>query len=107
MRPTLFLATALVSGALGTARAEDKATVVRTTSTVEVIDDARQIDDIIARVKARGAEAQAPKEHKPLEPEKLERAPLPPVRDRDEKAHAKSNRQLDRRDRPTLHRPHR
>ena len=100
MKPTLFIASALIGSALGIARADDKGKTIRTTATVEVIDDARQVDDIIARVKAKEAESQAPRV--PVvksEAAKLERAPLPPARDHDDKVRDQPNRQRDHRDR--------
>ncbi len=66
-RAWIGLALAVASGA---AWADDKGHMVRATATVEVIEDARQVDDIIARVRAREA---AEKQREPAVDPRAER----------------------------------
>jgi hypothetical protein len=74
---------ALVGGSLaagGAARADGPAQV-RSTATVEVIDDPKQVDDIIARVRAQQAREQArpqtPASQQATQPARLQRPSLP------------------------------
>jgi hypothetical protein len=94
----------------GTARADDKAQghALRATATVEVIEDARQVDEIIARVKARekASSEVEPERKNAASQQKSERPALPraeslekvgPQRERGERIHER--RREERRER--------
>lgn len=72
-----FAGTALGGGAA----VADGPAQVRSTATVEVIDDPRQVDDIIARVRAQQAREQARPQTPPIQqvaaPPKIQRPALP------------------------------
>ncbi len=70
---------ALVAWLGGSARADEKAKghALRATATVEVIEDARQVDEIIARVKAREKAAEVQPERNAAMQQKSERPALP------------------------------
>ncbi len=75
---------------------DEKPRAVRATSTVEVIDDARQVDDIIARVRAQRQEVAAKSEVRPAAaagPRRdLERVPVSTAREREDRAREKAQR---------------
>jgi hypothetical protein len=74
MKPALrACAMAVVAGAAAVASADDAR--VRTSATVEVIDDQGEIDEVIARLRAQTV--REPKSH--LVPLKQERPPTPPL----------------------------
>ncbi len=96
---------------LGTARADEPRKKVRPSVTVEVIDDAHHVDDIISRMKAappnKDAKAVAPQPQPPAEHPKVER---PPLRTDDAEAtkaapnRSEKSERRDRRDRDRRHR---
>jgi hypothetical protein len=102
----LCVAVALALGASGV-RADDRGGVVRSTATVEVIDNAREVEDIIARVRAK--EQAEPRAPEPRETEARAHAPRPkPLPPRTEAAppDAKGSLKRDRRterERPLSH----
>jgi hypothetical protein len=79
----------------GVAGADEKGTRVRSTASVEVIDDARQVDEIIARIRAkREEEARAPE---PVRHDRPAVDPRPRVERVEQRAGAR--KELQRRDR--------
>jgi hypothetical protein len=113
MNEKLSVAAVLVGCAIGlcsqpgerSARADEKARPVRTTVTVEVIDNARQVEDIIARVRAqqnRATQVNGARRSATVPPpaprRELERPPLPPAREREEKVRQSPVRDRERRE---------
>ena len=91
-RAALF--TLACSGVAGFARAHDTQGV-RTTATVEVLDDASQVDDVISRMKTE-PKAQTPKEAPAVKPEQAgtlrQERPALPKDPTDSDARAAGNR---------------
>ena len=119
----LCFAGALVvyAGAAGFARAEEPQRRVRATATVEVIDDARHVDDIISRQKSQSAPTRpaadrtAPAGDRAVRPttggtpapndaHKIERPPLPPASHAESGTRGAAGEHADKSSRRTEHR---
>jgi hypothetical protein len=96
----------LLGGAFADARADEKPRPLRATATVEVIEDARQVDDIIARVKSQGSDPAPKSEGQAARGPRreLDRVPVAPQHERDDKARERAQRQHDHHDRPARNR---